>query len=140
MQMEDKVLSILKQHHLSVTGVRRRILEVFLQAGKGLSHADIEARAVDQLDRVTVYRTLQSFLEKGIIHAIPSADNSARYALCREDCVDGHHHDDHVHFICSVCGKATCLNEVGVPRIHLPEGYRSAQVSMVVNGTCPNCV
>lgn len=138
--MEDQVQSILKGHGLSVTGVRRRILEVFLRSGEGLSHADIETHAGDQLDRVTVYRTLQSFLEKGIVHAIPTSDNSARYALCRDDCREGHHHDDHVHFICAVCGKATCLNDVQIPGIKLPPGYRPQQVSVVVNGKCPYCV
>ena len=137
--MEDQVQSILKGHGLSVTGVRRRILEVFLRSGEGLSHGDIESSTGDQLDRVTVYRTLQSFLEKGIVHAIPTADNSARYAICRDDCREGHHHDDHVHFICTTCGKATCLNEVQVPPIKLPRGYHSRQVSLVVNGTCPSC-
>ena len=137
--MEDQIQSILKGHGLSVTGVRRRILEVFLRSHDGLSHGDVESRAGDQLDRVTVYRTLQSFLEKGIVHAIPSSDNSARYALCKDDCRDGHHHDDHVHFICSICGKATCLNDVQVPAVKLPRGYHADQVSLVVNGTCPNC-
>lgn len=137
--MEDQVQSILKGHGLSVTGVRRRILEVFLRSEEGLSHSDVESNAGDQLDRVTVYRTLQSFLEKGIVHAIPSADSSARYALCRDDCKEGHHHDDHVHFICGVCGKATCLNDVQVPSFKLPRGYSISQVSVVVNGICPSC-
>jgi Fur family transcriptional regulator, ferric uptake regulator len=137
--MEDQVHTILKGHGLSVTGVRRRILEVFMRSGAGLSHADVEGNTDDQLDRVTVYRTLQSFLEKGIIHAIPSADSAARYALCREDCREGQHHDNHVHFICSSCGKATCLNDVQVPIVALPKGYKATQTSVVVNGTCPNC-
>lgn len=137
--MEDQVQSILKGHGLSVTGVRRRILEVFLRSEEGLSHGDVEFNAGDQLDRVTVYRTLQSFLEKGIVHAIPSADSAARYALCKDDCKEGHHHDDHVHFICTACGKATCLNDMQVPDIRLPKGYRAVQTSLVVNGKCPNC-
>jgi Fur family ferric uptake transcriptional regulator len=44
-----------------------------------------------------------------------------------------------VHFICSICGKATCLNDVQVPAVKLPRGYHADQVSLVVNGTCPNC-
>ncbi len=137
--MEEAVRSILKDHGLSVTGVRRRILEIFLRSGEGLSHADVETHAGDQLDRVTVYRTLQSFLEKGIVHAIPSAEGSARYAICRDDCEVGHHHDDHVHFICTACGRATCLNDVQVPVLHLPHGYSISQVGLVVNGKCPDC-
>jgi Fur family ferric uptake transcriptional regulator len=135
----EEALSILKEHRLSVTGVRKRILEAFLRSGEGLAHNDLEAQGGGQMDRVTVYRTLQAFLEKGIIHTIPTADNSVKYALCSEACRDGHHHDDHVHFICEVCGRTTCINEVHVPRIQLPRGYRIGQMSMVVSGTCPSC-
>ncbi len=137
--MEEQALSILRDHGLSVTTVRKGILDVFLKTGQALSHSDLEGQASGQLDRVTVYRTLQAFVGKGIIHVIPTSDNSLRYALCRDACVDGHHHDRHVHFICHHCGKATCINQLDVPSVRLPRGYRMKEVSMVVHGVCPNC-
>jgi Fur family ferric uptake transcriptional regulator len=137
--MEAQVFSILKRNHLSVTESRKKILDLFIQAGTALAHHDIEAKTNERYDRVTVYRTLQTFMEKGIIHTIPTPDNSIKYALCREDCEEGHHHDNHVHFICESCGTATCLEDVHVPDISLPEGYRATQISMVVNGICRNC-
>ncbi|MBS1601244.1 MAG: transcriptional repressor, partial [Bacteroidetes bacterium] len=103
--MEKKIDEILKKNHLSITGGRRRILELFLQQEGALSHSDIEKKAGEKFDRVTVYRTLQVFLEKGLIHSIPTADNSIRYALCKDDCSGGQHRDDHVHFICNTCGN-----------------------------------
>src|ERR1700753_1823832 len=102
--MENKIDELLKKKQLSVTSGRRKILELFLMQEGALSHSDIEKKAGAPFDRVTVYRTLQAFLEKGLIHSIPTADNSIRYALCKDDCFGGQHRDDHVHFICNGCG------------------------------------
>lgn len=129
---------ILRRKHLSVTDSRRKILSLFLSSKDALAHGDIETKAGEKFDRVTVYRTLQTFVEKGIIHTIPTADNSVRYALCR-DCEEGHHHDDHVHFVCTNCGKTICLDDVVSPRIDLPEGYEAKTVQVVINGICKDC-
>src|ERR1700743_328190 len=112
--MENKIDELLKKKQLSVTSGRRKILELFLQQEGALSHSDIEKKAGERFDRVTVYRTLQVFLEKGLIHSIPTSDNSIRYALCKDDCSGGQHRDAHVHFICNSCGSPCCLEQVSV--------------------------
>lgn len=137
--MNDKIIQILKQNRLSITDSRKKILEVFLAADGALSHTDIEKRAGEAFDRVTVYRTLQSFVEKGIIHIIPTTDNSIKYALCKNDCAPGHHNDDHVHFICGECEKTICLDNVTVPEVKLPEGFIPNHTEMVVKGVCGEC-
>jgi Fur family ferric uptake transcriptional regulator len=137
--MEKNTDAILRKNHLSITDGRRRILELFLQQDGALSHGDIEKKAGEKFDRVTVYRTLQVFLEKGLIHSIPSVDNSIRYALCKHDCSGGRHRDDHVHFVCTSCGTTVCLEDVVVPAVKLPGGYVSEQVEMLVSGICKSC-
>ena len=137
--MEKAILDILKKNRLSITDSRARILELFLSQSGALAHGDIEKRTGERFDRVTVYRTLNSFLNKGIIHTIPTADNSIRYALCKENCEEGHHHDNHVHFVCDGCGNTICLDEVTIPQIQLPKGFRPKQVEMVVSGKCDAC-
>ena len=137
--MAEAVHDILKKHSLSNTDCRRAILEVFLQSGNALAHHDIETKTKERFDRVTIYRTLQTFIDKGIVHTIPTAENTVKYALCREQCTEGHHHDNHIHFICSICGNTTCLEELHIPEIKLPRGYTSSQVNIVVNGTCVSC-
>ena len=129
---------ILRRKHLSVTDSRKKILSLFLNTSDALAHGDIERKAGEKFDRVTVYRTLQTFVEKGIIHTIPTADNSIRYALCKE-CEEGHHHDEHVHFVCTNCGKTICLDDVVSPKIELPEGYIAQEVQVVINGVCKDC-
>ena len=135
---EIKLEALLKKKNLSITDSRKKILALFLQSNDALAHGDIEKKAGEKFDRVTVYRTLQVFVEKGIIHTIPTADNSVLYALCK-DCREGHHHDDHVHFVCSNCNKTICLDDVVSPQIQLPEGYTPHNVQVVINGVCKEC-
>lgn len=134
----SRLNDILHRKHLSVTDSRKKILSLFLSSKDALAHGDIEKKAGEKFDRVTVYRTLQTFVEKGIIHTIPTSDNSVRYALCKE-CDEGHHHDEHVHFVCNNCGKTICLDDVVSPKIELPEGYTADNVQVVINGTCRDC-
>jgi Fur family ferric uptake transcriptional regulator len=137
--MQAQIDSILKRNDLSVTSGRKKILELFLEHSSALSHGDIEKKAGEKFDRVTVYRTLQSFVEKGIIHSIPTADNSILYALCKDNCTAGHHHDNHIHFVCSKCGTTTCMENISAPSIKLPDNFIATKVEVVVNGICKNC-
>jgi Fur family ferric uptake transcriptional regulator len=137
--MEDQVEDILKRNHLSITDSRKKILNLFISQAGALAHGDIERKAGEKFDRVTVYRTLQTFVEKGIIHTIPTADNSVRFALCKDNCSEGHHHDHHIHFVCTNCGNTYCLDDVVTPEVRLPRGYTARQVDVVVEGICKNC-
>ncbi len=137
--MENQVLSILKNNQLSITDGRKEILKLFLKSPGALAHADIENSTGAVFDRVTVYRTLQTFVDKGIIHHIPTTDNSILYALCKDNCVEGHHHDNHVHFICNECNKTICLDDVIVPKVKLPKGFKPIHAEMVVSGACVDC-
>lgn len=135
---DNRLNNILRTKSLSVTDSRKKILSLFLSSHDALAHGDIEKKAGEKFDRVTIYRTLQTFVEKGIVHTIPTADNSIKYALCKE-CEEGHHHDDHVHFICSNCEKTICLDDIVSPKIELPSGYKADNVQVVINGVCKDC-
>lgn len=137
--MNNDIKEILRKNQLSVTSSRERILQLFLEQQGALAHGDIEKRAGEKFDRVTVYRTLQVFVEKGIVHTIPTADNSILYALCKDNCEAGHHHDHHVHFECDHCGTTYCLDDVVTPDIKLPAGYSTEQIDVVVKGRCRAC-
>ena len=137
--MTTEVDDILRRNSLSVTDSRKKILTLFLNAQEALAHGDIERKAGEKFDRVTVYRTLQTFVKKGIIHTIPTTDNSVRYALCKDNCTEGHHHDHHVHFICDKCGATLCLEDTSVPEVRLPKGFAVNEVEVVVKGICKDC-
>ncbi len=137
--MTTRVDDLLRRNCLSVTESRKKILNLFLNVQGALAHGDIERKAGEKFDRVTVYRTLQTFVEKGIVHTIPTTDNSVRYALCKDNCAGGHHHDDHVHFICQQCGTTLCLEDTVVPEIKMKRGFSINEIEVVVKGICLDC-
>jgi Fur family transcriptional regulator, ferric uptake regulator len=129
---------LLKNFSLRSTPTRQQIIHLFLRKNYALSHGDIEKEITDELDRVTVYRTLKTFLDKGLIHKVLDDEGSLKYALCKEACTLTGHHHDHVHFKCIVCGQTNCLN-IDVPEVKLPNGYTAKEVNLLIQGICERC-
>jgi Fur family transcriptional regulator, ferric uptake regulator len=129
---------LLKEFQLRSTPSRVAILDIFLRKNFAIGHADIEKNTPAQFDRVTVYRTLKTFLDKGLIHKVLDDEGGLKYALCTEACTDTHHRHDHVHFKCSRCGQTNCL-AIDVPGIKLPKGYKATEFNLLIQGICAEC-
>ena len=130
----------LKDHNLRHTSNREELLNLLLQTDHALAHGDIEACLGPDYDRVTIYRTLRTFVDKGIIHKVLDDTGDPKYALCRHSCAKDDHHHDHVHFKCQQCGQTTCLDHVQIPAISLPNGYSRVETNLLIQGRCPECV
>lgn len=130
--------NVLKLHKLRVTDCRSNVLGFFMNNKTALSQGDLEGQ-FPQYDRVTLYRTLNSFLDSGILHKIPNSQGVATYGLCHETCSPDHHKHNHIHFKCNECGQIQCLDDKIVPVASVPEGYRIEAVNMIVDGVCANC-
>ncbi|MFN3588695.1 MAG: Fur family transcriptional regulator [Spirosomataceae bacterium] len=137
--MRTAVRNTLKEFDLRHTSCREDILLVFNEQNNALSHNDLETVLGERFDRVTIYRTLKTFVEKGLIHKILDDEGGTRYALCKSSCSHEHHHHDHVHFKCRDCGQTTCIDSVQVPVFHLPAGYEKEETNVLVQGRCPQC-
>jgi Fur family ferric uptake transcriptional regulator len=136
-----ELLNILKDHKLRNTAIRREILELFLETKHALTHSFIEKRLDNNFDRVTLYRTLKTFEEKGLIHRIASDTEVIEYALCKDDCHehDHKHLDNHAHFKCESCQRTFCLDEIAVPDIKVPQGFAAKDFQLLVMGICEQC-
>ncbi len=136
--MKDNAMKILNEFKLRITPVRQFILGLFMEREFAISHTDIEAEINETLDRITVYRTLKTFLKIGIIHQVPDDKGVMKYALCSNSCSPANHSHDHVHFKCLACGQTNCLN-IAIPAIKLPKGYESNDTSVLMLGVCKHC-
>jgi len=105
-----------------------------------VSQPELEKRYRKYADRVTLYRVLSAFEEKGLIHKVIDTHGTARYALCNDhNCHEGHHHDEHVHFNCSKCDTLVCLEDVHIPAVKLPRNYMAVKYNLNIEGVCNNC-
>jgi len=106
--------------------------------GLALSNRDIEEKLED-LDRITLYRTLKSFEQHGLIHQAIDGTGVLKYALCSEYCTDDLHRDVHAHFYCTTCKHTTCLENIQVPLPKLSEGFQVVATQLVLKGICNEC-
>jgi Fur family transcriptional regulator, ferric uptake regulator len=130
---------LLRQYQLRSTPTRQDILHLFLNKGYALSHSDIEKEVNSSSDRVTVYRTLKTFLDRGLIHKVLDDEGGLKYALCNDACSTARHRHEHVHFKCTKCGQTSCL-DVEIPTVRLPKGYKAREVNLLIQGICDDCL
>ena len=131
---------LLKNHSLRLTGSREEILDVFIREGRALSQREIETVMEHNCDRVTIYRTLSTFLDKGLLHRVLDDTGVTKFALCPTECGEKNpHHHDHVHFKCHRCGNTMCVEEVHVAMPVLPDGFRVEEMDVLLQGICPEC-
>lgn len=135
----EKAERLLRKHNLKVTVPRLSVLSVISEKETATSQPDLEKVLGKSVDRVTLYRVLNVFEEKGILHKIFDLHGTATYALCSEECPEHIHSEDHVHFTCSKCNSVYCLNEVTIPTIETPKGFRVDAVGINAVGICAQC-
>lgn len=118
------------------TDPRRKVLAVLLEAGRALTHHELQAYdgSLEDLDRVTLYRVLQWLEEKHLVHKFADDKRVWRFMA------DQGKSKDHPHFKCERCGIVTCLDEAKIESdLHLPAGYSFNRVEMTVLGLCSVC-
>ncbi len=135
---------ILHQFGLKVTPARLKVLEILMHSPAALSHSDITRRIDDRnLDKVTLYRTLNAFEKAGLAHKVATEDRNWLYALnLRMDnkAATGH---DHAHFICDECDRIYCLPVHPVerqPAKVTKRGFVIRSQEYRLHGTCPECL
>lgn len=137
--MKKTASALLKTHKLRVTDFRKNCITLLQKANVGLSSSDIESK-LDNVDRITLYRTLLAFEDSGLVHHSIDASGQKKYALCDDHCDEHVHHDNHLHFHCEKCGKTSCLDNEVPTSLKLPEGYLVKDVQFNLMGVCAECV
>jgi len=135
----ERFVNLLRQNKLKVTQPRLSVLNIISEKETAISQPELERTLGDTVDRVTLYRVLATFEEKGILHKIFDLHGTATYALCSTECDANHHHDEHVHFICSSCNRIYCLDTIKLPRINVPDGYQLQSIGINAVGVCAEC-
>ncbi len=135
------VETLLRGAGLRRTPVRGGVLELLEKAGRPLGAVDLLEKLPPHTDAVTVYRTLNTFTQKHIIHRVRGEDRIWRYALGNPAPSKQHQHP---HFVCEMCGKVECLNESRIPAgfvagLGVGGRYAVNYAEVVLHGTCPKC-
>lgn len=126
--MKLRIKKTLKAGGYKLTVPRKRIAD-WIAKQKGIFSANELLRGLADLDKVSVYRTLDLFSELDLIHPVVSQHGEVHYEV--------HGNDHHHHAVCTLCEKTACvpcaLDEPAVP------GFSNLHHSFIFTGTCSAC-
>lgn len=130
---EDKLIG----KNTKPTSMRILVYDFLAAQKAALSLSEIENQ-LDHADRITIYRTLKTFEEKGIVHSIRE-NNTTRYRLCSDECNEHTHKDWHLHFYCRICKQTTCRENIMLPE-SIKGDFRIDEVRLFAKGICESCL
>jgi Fur family ferric uptake transcriptional regulator len=135
---KDALLTLQKAG-ISKTSQRFAVLDILFKATTPLSvnaiRQALETKA--NIDKVTVYRILSLFRQRGIIREIASAGGASYYEMATLE------NPLHPHFSCRNCGAFTCL--APLPFTQAPElilskdDYSVDHIEINISGLCACC-
>jgi Fur family ferric uptake transcriptional regulator len=133
---------LLQTASLRRTPVRLGVLELLSRGGDPLAVTDMLQQLPRGTDAVTVYRTLNTFTRKKLIHRVRGEDRTWRYALSSARAETPEH--QHPHFVCEECGSVRCLSSATVPSrfvsaLRVGGDYAVRYAEVVLHGLCPQC-
>lgn len=126
-----------KNNKISETPFRKEVMEIFMKHDSAIPLSTIIGE-LTAYNRITLYRTIKVFIEKGIIHEIAISGEDSNYALCKDECSVKEHQHQHVHFKCKKCGLIFCVEVEKFPKIDL-QGYQIDQLEIQATGICKSC-
>jgi Fur family ferric uptake transcriptional regulator len=134
--MYDTLRSLLKEDGSSLTKPRRILFDLLLNQ-EPQSMQVLAQRAKGQVDRATVYRTIELFERLGIARRL---NIGWKYKVELSDVFTGHHH----HMYCTNCGRTydlaensmleTMIDTVAAKSNFSPRGHQ-----LEIYGHCANC-
>ena len=128
---------LLHNRKLKATTPRLSLLTKMQAYQSAMPYSAIQ-EAMKSIDRVTLYRTLESLKNKGIIHKAFQENNQTYYAICGKKCNKNHHSHDHIHFKCVSCKAVTCQKPSQNIQVAIPD-HEIYKVSIHIEGICKIC-
>lgn len=135
--MKKNIELKLQTKNTNPTSMRILVYDFLEKQQKAMSLSEIESH-FHRADRVTIYRTLKTFEEKGIVHGIQE-NNTTRYVLCQDGCDEKSHNDWHLHLYCKICKQTTCKEEFTIPQSESAK-YRIDEIRIFGKGICEQCL
>jgi Fur family ferric uptake transcriptional regulator len=130
---------LLRRHQRRPTPLRLEILDLLGRNRQTWQAREIleTLRTRRRVNKVTVYRILEDFLNLGLVRKVPLNGDAAFFELACE------HYPPHPHFQCYHCGQVQCLEPVNLDQVwgalKGPLGNRADRVEILVAGLCRNC-
>ena len=113
------------------------LLNEFDKDSNAISAIELVKRLGDKINKTTVYRLLDKFVDDGLLHFFLDANGVKWFAKCK-GCSKTNHLDVHPHFQCTECGIVDCL-EINITIPEIPN-RRVDNSQVLILGQCNLCI
>jgi Fe2+ or Zn2+ uptake regulation protein len=131
----DSLANALKKQNIRVSNRRKLVLEYMC---RNLNHPTAEQiymgikKDMPHLSRTTIYNTLHTLTEAGLVRLLNIEDNETRYDIMTED---------HGHFKCEKCGAIFNFRiNPGTLAAEDLSGFKVTDRNVYFKGVCPRCL
>ncbi len=138
--MDADILALMDEAGVEPTENRVLVLTCLARRGAALTAAEIleYVREQKRVNKVTLYRTLDLFVERGLVLRHSSGDRAFRY------CLGGKRSGAaHCHAYCRLCGRMQCVSATGIAsRLDgIPQDLLAdvENVEIRLDGVCERC-
>ena len=133
----ENCIERLEKKGVRVTSIRILVLNALMNASGTMSLGDLES-VLETVDKSSIFRTLELFVKKHVVHAIDDGSGSVKYEVCEgeDECTLA---DMHTHFYCEACHRTFCLKDISAPIVSLPQGFQANSINYIIKGICPEC-
>lgn len=134
----DELAALLASHQLRVTEQRIIVLDAMMHERNDVTAQALYARLRTQhpkLGLATVYRTLATLADAGVLDRLHHDDSGTCYRYCEP----GHHH----HLVCRTCHAVVelrdCDLDTWATRVGRKHGFKNVEHAVELEGTCGQC-
>jgi Fur family ferric uptake transcriptional regulator len=139
MSCGERLIQVLRKRGFRVTSQRAVILEIIAHNGDHLSVQEVYLEAKERLpglNLATVYRTLETLHEAGVIDLLNFGMTPARFSL-RDP------YNPHGHLVCRECGQISEIDTDLIARIsgevEQKVGFYVEPNHLTLSGLCDEC-
>lgn len=134
----EEIEAMMEVRGIRPTANRVLVARQLLKEDHPVSLADMESALGYTVDKASIFRVLEIFAERELVHVIEDGTRSLKYEICHSESVHSIA-DQHPHFYCERCKATYCIERVTVPGIELPPGFEAHSVNYMVKGICAKC-
>lgn len=132
----EEIAKKLQQKGYRLTSQRQQILDALTSYPQSVLEiiSFLKSKGVS-VDKVTIYRTLDCFVELGVVAKTQFKDKTAKYELL---IASNHHH----HLVCDQCGSVEDIpldDSILLKRVRKQTDFQVKSHSLEFFGICANC-
>lgn len=135
--MEELAENLLRERNLKITHQRILILSILLNnTSKAYSSSELLQSLSHQMNRSTIYRSLEMLLKNDLVLKMIDINGSIIYKLNLENKCK---HEPHPHLKCNECGKLECLPAIPIEYMNILQQSGVYNLNIILGGTCTHC-